>query len=129
MMYISVFGGGMSNAMPDVCMTPPFAIPAPFPNIGTNAMVIPGYFTIMINGMPELNITSMYPITNGDEAGTMGGVASGMIMGTGRCLKPSMAVFIAGIPVWCVTAMTIQNLSNAPGTTMVPGQTISLVLR
>ena len=128
-MFISTFGPGMSNAMPDVCKTPPFAIPVPYPNFGVNAMAIPGYFTIMINCMPELNITSMYAITNGDEAGAMGGVASGMIMGQGRCLLPSMAVFVAGIPVWRMTAMTIQNLSNAPGMTSVPSQTVSQVLR
>ena len=82
-MFISIFGLGMSNAMPDVCMTPPLAIPAPFPNIGTNAMAIPGYFTIMINCMPELNVNSMYAMTSGDELGTLGGVASGVIMGPG----------------------------------------------
>ena len=128
-MFISTFGPGMSNAMPDVCKTPPFAIPAPFPNLGMNAMVIPTYFTIMINGMPELNITAMYAMTNGDEAGVMGGVASGIIMGMGRPLLPSQAVFIAGIPVWRTTAITIQNLSNAPGVTSVPSQTVSVVMR
>ena len=128
-MYVSTFGTGMSNGMPDVCKTPPFAVPAPFPNIGTNAMAIPGYFTIMVNCMPELNILSMYAITNGDEAGAMGGVASQIIMGPGRCVLPSMAVFVGGAPVWRMTAMTIQNLSNAPGTTLVPSQTVSSVLR
>lgn len=128
-MFISTFGTGMSNGMPDVCMTPPFAIPAPFPNFGNNAMALPGYFTIMINCMPELNVSSMYLITNGDEGGTMGGVASGIIMGPGRCLLPSMAVFVGGVPVWRTTAMTIQNLSNAPGVTSVPSQTVSQVLR
>jgi hypothetical protein len=128
-MFVSTFGAGMSNAMPDVCMTPPLAIPAPFPNIGANAMVVPAYFTIMINCMPELNVSAMYAITSGDEAGAMGGVASGVIMGMGRCLLPSQAVFIAGIPVWRLTAMTIQNLSNAPGTTTVPSQTVKQVMR
>ena len=128
-MFISTFGPGMSNGMPDICMTPPFAIPAPFPNIASNMLVLPGYFTIMINCMPELNVSSMYLITNGDEAGTMGGVASGTIMGLGRCLLPSTAVFIAGIPVWRSTALTLQNITNAPGVTSVPSQTISQVLR
>ena len=128
-MFVSTFGIGMSNGMPDVCMTPPLAIPAPFPNFGNNAMAQPGYYTIMINCMPELNVASMYLITNGDEAGTMGGVASGVIMGPGRCTQPSMAVFVGGVPVWRTTAMTIQNLSNAPGVTSVPSQTIYQVLR
>ena len=128
-MFVSTFGPGMSNAVPDVCMTPPLAVPAPFPNIAMNAMAVPGYFTIMINCMPELNILSMYTLSSGDEAGTMGGVASGICMGPGRCLLGSMAVFVGGSPVWRQTAMTLQNLSNAPGTTTVPSQTVKQVMR
>ena len=128
-MFVMTFGPGMSTAMPDVCKTPPLAIPAPFPNIGSNAMVVPAYFTIMINCMPELNVGAMYATTNGDEAGAMGGVASGVIMGPGRCMLPSQAVFVAGVPVWRLTAMTIQNLSNAPGVTSVPSQTVKQVMR
>ena len=128
-MFVSTFGPGMSNAMPDVCKTPPLAIPAPFPNIGVNAMAIPTYFTIMINCMPELNITAMYAMTNGDEAGAMGGVASQVIMGMGRCTLPSQIVFVAGLPVWRLTALTTQNLVNAVGATMVPSQTVKQVMR
>lgn len=128
-MYVSTFGTGMSMGVPDVCMTPPFAVPAPFPNMGQNAMAVPTYFTICINAMPELNLTAMYPITNGDEAGAMGGVTSGMIMGMGRPMLGSQVCFVAGQPVWRLTAMTLQNLSNVPGTTTVPGQTVKLVLR
>ena len=128
-MMVCVFGGGMSMGMPDVCKTPPFAIPAPFPNLGNNAMVVPGYFTIMINGMPELNLASQYPVTNGDEAGAMGGVASQIIAGMGRPMLGSMSYFCGGMPAWRLTAPTIQNLSNAPGVTMVPGQFTKIVLR
>ena len=128
-MYISTFGPGMSNAMPDVCKTPPLAIPAPFPNLAPNAMAVPTYFTIMINCMPELNLGSMYAITNGDQAGTMGGVASGTIMGPGRPVKGSMVVFVGGMPSWRLMDPTIQNLTNAPGVTMVPSQTTKIVLR
>ena len=128
-MFVATFGTGMSMAPVDVCMTPPFAIPAPFPNMGNNALVLPTYFTILINAMPELTMSAMYTLTNGDEAGTLGGVASGMIMGMGRPTLPSTAVFVAGQPVWRMTAMTIQNLTNAPGTTMVPSQAVKQVMR
>ncbi|MCY3811466.1 MAG: DUF4150 domain-containing protein [Gammaproteobacteria bacterium] len=127
-MFVSTFGIGMSQAMPDVCMTPPLAIPAPFPNLGQNAMAVPTYFTILINGMPELNITAMYAITNGDEGGALGGVASGVFMGPGRPLMGSQVMFVAGLPVWRLTAPTLQNLTNAPGMTMVPSQTVKCVL-
>lgn len=116
-------------AMPDVCMTPPFAIPAPFPNMGNNAMALPAYFTIMINCMPELSIGGQYLMTNGDEAGTMGGVASGMIMGMGRPMMGSTCYFVGGMPSWRLTAVTIQNMSNAPGVSAVPSQVTKIVLR
>ena len=128
-MFVSTFGPGMSQGIPDVCKTPPFAVPAPFPNIAMNAMAIPTYFTITTNAMPELNMTAMYALSNGDEAGAMGGVASGLVMGPGRCMLGSQVVFVAGQPVWRLTAMTLQNLSNAPGVTCVPSQTVKLVLR
>ena len=128
-MFVSTFGPGMSQGIPDVCKTPPFAVPAPFPNIAMNAMAIPTYFTITTNAMPELNMTATYALSNGDEAGAMGGVASGLIMGPGRCMLGSQVVFVAGQPVWRLTAMTLQNLSNAPGLTCVPSQTVKLVLR
>ena len=128
-MMTATFGAGMAMAMPDVCMTPPFAIPAPFPNLGANAMAIPTCFTIMINGMPELTLAAQYAITNGDQAGAMGGVASGVIMGPGRPLMGSMVVFVCGQPSWRLLDPTIQNLTNAPGVTMVPSQTAKIVLR
>ena len=82
-----------------------------------------------INAMPELNITGMYATTMGDQAGVMGGVASGMFMGPGRCMLGSMSYFVAGQPTWRLTAMTLQNLTNAPGVTLVPSQFVKLVLR
>ncbi len=127
-MLVSTFAGGMSMGMPDVCKTPPFAIPAPFPNMAPNAMVVPGYFTIMITCLPELNLTSQYPVTNGDEAGAMGGVISNMIVGMGRPMMGSMVYMVGGTPSWRLTAPTLHNLANAPGTTMVPGQFIKKVL-
>lgn len=123
------FGTGMSMAVPDVCKTPPFAVPVPYPNMGNNAMAIPTYFTIMINAMPELNIGSMYAITNGDEAGAMGGVASQIIVGMGRPTLGSQMYFVGGMPSWRLTAPTIHNLANAPGITAVPGQFVKVVMR
>ena len=122
-------GLGMSMAMPDVCKTPPFAIPGPFPNIANNALVLPSYFTIMINGMPELNITGMYALTSGDEAGALGGVASQTIVGTGRPVMGSTCYFVGGSPSWRLTAPTIQNTINCPGTSLAPSQTVKIVLR
>ena len=123
------FGMGMAMGMPDVCKTPPFAIPAPFPNIGNNAMAIPTYFTIMINCMPELNTGGQYAITSGDEAGAMGGVVSQVIIGPSRPLMGSTCYCVGGMPSWRMTDPTMHNLSNAPGIGMAPSQTVKIVLR
>ena len=128
-MFTAVFGAGMAMAPADVCKTPPFAIPAPFPNLAQNAVAIPGYFTVLINGMPELNILSMHAITNGDEAGVMGGVVSQTIIGPARAVMGSMVVFIGGMPVQRTTDPTLQNLANAPGFNTVPGQFLRIALR
>lgn len=129
MTMVMTFGAGMSMATPDVCKTPPLAVPAPFPNIGSNAMAVPAYFTLTINAMPELNLAGMYAITSGDETGAMGGVVSQVIAGPGRAVMGSQCVFIGGMPAWLLTRPTIQNLANAPGVTTVPGQTVKSVLR
>ena len=128
-MMVMTFGMGMSMGMPDTCKTPPLAIPAPFPNLANNAMCIPGYFTILINAMPELNLASMYAITNGDEAGAMGGVVSQIIMGPGQTVMGSTMYFVGGMPAWRLTAPTMHNMMNAPGVTMVPSQVTVMVLR
>lgn len=120
------FGAGMSMGMPDVCKMPPFALPAPFPNMAMNATVVPSYFTIMINGQPELNITAMHALTNGDEAGAMGGVVSGVIMGPARCMLGSVRYFVGGAPSWRCLSPTMHNMINAPGATMAPSQ-LSLI--
>jgi hypothetical protein len=128
-MFVMTIGIGMSNGMPDVCKTPPLAVPAPFPNLAMNAMAVPTYFTIMINGMPELNGTATHPTTNGDEAGALGGVASGTIMGPATCTLMSLCVFVCGVGVWRLTAVTVQNGINAPGVTSVPSQSVKQVMR
>ena len=122
-------GMGMSMAMPDVCKTPPFAIPAPFPNISMNAMAVPAYYTIMINMMPELNLGGMCAASSGDEGGTMGGVVSQIIMGPCRPIMGSMCYFVGGMPLWLLTRPTLQNMMNSAGISMVPSQTCKQVMR
>lgn len=127
MAQVQTFATGGATAAPDVTLVPP-GIPTPFPNIGMNATAIPTYFTIMIECKPELNIMGTIAVTNGDEAGAMGGVASGTIVGPARAVKGSIKVFLAGAPVWRTTDPTIQNLTNAPGVTSIPSQVVKNVL-
>ena len=122
------FGAGASTAQPDVCKTPPFDVPTPYVNVASNSMAVPTYYTIMIQGQPELNLGGTYSITNGDEAGASGGVLSGTFSASGKPLMGSMIYYVGGMPSWRVTAPTIQNLNNSSGTSNVPSQTIKMVM-
>src|SRR6476620_8050829 len=71
--------GGISTAtIPDVCKTPSPAgpVPIPYPNIAQSAMLAKGTTTVKADGMMAAINGSEFSISNGDEAGTAGGVAS-----------------------------------------------------
>ncbi len=118
---------GMCIAPIDVCKVPappiPF-IPTPFPNIAQTAMAVPTQFKHFIMMMPSHNLSTMIPLTNGDQAGVMGGLISSTIMGPSRCLMGSMKVLIGGLPATKMLSPTLHNAINAPGgQVLAPSQT------
>lgn len=121
------FGPGSSIGQPDVCNVPP-GIPTPFPNSANNAQAVPSYYTVMIQGQPELNMGAVYSATVGDEAGAMGGVVSGTFCGTGQFMQGSMVYNVGGMPSVRTTAPTLHNNGNCPGSAQVPSQTIKFVM-
>ena len=120
--------GGLS-AMLDMCKTPPLAVPAPFPNMAMNAVVVPTYFTVMILGMPWLTVGATWTVSIGDEAGSMGGVVSQVISGPGRPVIGSVSHMVGGMPSFRTLDATLQNLANAPGTATIPSQTFVTIMR
>lgn len=123
------FGPGSTIATPDTCMTPPLAIPAPFPNLAVNSTAVPSQYTIMINGQPVLTTAANNPTTSGDEAGTLGGVVSGIIKGPAMVVMGSMAYVVGGTPAARNLDPTMQNMSNGGGAHSVPSQTVVTVMR
>ena len=74
---------GISNAtIPDVCKTPSPGgpIPVPYPNIARQSSLRGGTTTVKANGQMIAVKGSQYGSSNGDEAGTAGGVKSGVNM-------------------------------------------------
>lgn len=126
-------GNGTSMANPDVCLTPDpvlgTPVPVVYPNVASNSTAVPNYYTIMIDGSPQLNTASMNATTSGDEAGVYGGVTSGTIMGPCRPVSGSSVNYVGGMPVWLLTKTTTQNVNNASGITSVPSQNFITVLR
>ena len=127
-MNVQTFGAGNAMGTPDVCKTPPFAIPAPFPNLAANATAVPAQFRIMINGQPILNVASMISLSSGDEGGTMGGVVSQVVMGPCNAVMGSMRYMVGGTPAQRCLDPTTHNAGNTVGANTVPSQVIVTVL-
>jgi hypothetical protein len=122
---------GQCMAMPDVCQTPaPPAppIPVPYPNIGLPMMGNPTTLKVLICGMPALTKSSKITITNGDQAGAVGGVVSGKIMGPAEFINGSMKVKLEGNPAVRLADPTKQNDGNTVGAVLAPSQAKVMVM-
>lgn len=134
-MFANCQMGGMNMATPDVCKTPspPGApVPIPYPNIAQGATANPGTAAkkVLISGAPAHTLQTTIPMSNGDNAGVVGGVMSGMIMGPSRHLMGATNVLIGGNPATKMTDQTGQNGSsqNVPGSTIAPAQTKVMIM-
>jgi len=117
-------GAGSSLNFPDVCKTPapplPF-MPVPYPDMGLNMQAAPFSPNVMVGFMPATNMGTMKVMTNGDEAGAMGGLLTGAIKGPGRTTMGNPIVFISGLPAESLLTPTSGNNMNAPlGVQLVP---------
>ena len=136
-MFANCSLGGMGMAFPDVCLTPiptpagPIPTPIPYPNMATSITAIPPtanmrHFTSF---MPTHNMATTIPMSMGDTAGCMpGGVASAMMMGPARNIMGSVKTFTQCLPITKTFDPTLQNLTNAPGLSLVPCQFKVLIM-
>ncbi|HUA65092.1 MAG TPA: DUF4150 domain-containing protein [Alphaproteobacteria bacterium] len=124
---------GQCFGFPDVCKTPaPPAppIPVPYPNIGMAAQATKTSTKVKIVGMVAIIETSEIKASQGDEAGTVGGVVSGKNMDKIVFKKGSSVVLIEGKGCCYLTGMTTHNGANAnmpAGNQISPSQTQVLV--
>lgn len=130
-MFVNTQMAGLDVAFPDVCLTPagPAVVPVPYPDIAAGNMAVPAVYNVLIMGAPTHTLSSVVPMTNGDNAGLATGVASGTVMGPSRHLMGSTNLLIGGMPATKVTSPTLQNSTNAPGVRVVPSQVKVLSLR
>ncbi|VAW76603.1 hypothetical protein MNBD_GAMMA15-454 [hydrothermal vent metagenome] len=121
---------GMDMGFPDVCLTPTPAgpVPIPYPNIAAGPMAVPPVPNILFMGTPAHNMSTVVPMTNGDNAGVATGVASGMVMGPSRHLTAAFTMLVGGMPATRMTSMALQNSTNCPGARLVPSQVKVLIL-
>lgn len=84
--------------VPDVCKTPSPAgpVPIPYPNIARSSTLSNGTTTVKADGNMAANKGSEYASSNGDEAGTAGGVKSSVNMKAAKWITYSMDVKMDG---------------------------------
>jgi hypothetical protein len=132
-MFANTQMGGMAFAFPDVCKTPTPAgpVPIPYPNMALGMTRVPPCFKVFMGGTPAHNMNTIGTISNGDNPGVVGGVASQMVMGPDRHLMGAFPVLLQGMPATKMTNMTGQNgmSLNVPGATLVPSQFKVLILK
>lgn len=109
---------------PDTCNTvvATAVVPIPYPNIGTGSSAVPAQYSCYTMCCIEHNFACITSFTSGDEAGVSMGVASGTIVSISYHITCSVRVFIGGVPAVRWLDATIQNTSNAPGSTLVAAQ-------
>jgi carboxyl-terminal processing protease len=116
-------GVGMNIGFPDVCLTPPAAVPVPYPNFAMNVLAAPFVPNVLISMMPALNLASKIVMTTGDEPGVMGPWIK--LMGAYTMGNPVVSVGgLPGINLLCPT--TGNNMNNALGAVLVPSITTVL---
>ena len=113
----------MNFGFPDVCLEGP--VPIPFPNISETVEALPSAPNILVEFTPIQTMMSWVIMSEGDVGL---GVASGMCMGPTIPLTGSFTVLSEAMPTTRLTSMNLQNLSNCPGMSLVPGQFTFLLL-
>lgn len=106
-------GGTVTATVPDVCKTPPNAVPVPFPNIARAADLTGGTTTVFVDGNNmAAHSASRFAKSSGDEPGTLGGVVSGVNMGDASWISYSMDVFLEGLNACRLTDKMLLNHGN-----------------
>ena len=107
---------GQAMFMPDVCITPaaPSPIPIPYPNIAMSSDADKGAKNVTVDGNPILVEGSTFSRSSGDEAGTNGGVMSGVNMKEAEFLMASFDVFAENKGVARALDLMLGNKKNTP---------------
>jgi hypothetical protein len=92
-------------------------------------MGVPAAYNVLFSCAPAHNLGTTVPLTNGDNAGVMMGVASGTAMGPEKPLTAAFTCLVGGMPVTRMTMSSISNSTNCPtNVRLTPSQTKVLIL-
>ncbi len=106
----------------DVCKTPmgSAVVPIPYVNVARSADVANGSATVTMDDNPIMLKDSVFSRSSGDEAGSLGGVASGVTGGKAKFVNFSSNVFVEGRPVCRRLDLMVSNLAGTGNTPPAP---------
>ena len=103
---------GISQIFPDVCKTPaPPAppVPIPYPNIAKSSDAADTAATVKADGQNIMIKKSIFSMSTGDEAGSIGGVVSNCVKGKAQFIVYSFDIKAEGQNVPRLNDMMKQN--------------------
>lgn len=109
--------GVATAAAPDVCKTPTPGgpVPVPYSNVAFSRDLVDGSVTVSADGESIALKDSAFATSTGDEAGSLGGVLSGVFKGKAKFVTYSMDVKVEGRNAARLTDQMTMN-GNAPNT-------------
>jgi hypothetical protein len=119
--------GGLSTAtIPDVCKTPSPGgpVPVPYPNIAQIITLSNGTSTVKTDKIMGANKGSKFDLSNGDNAGTLGGVKSNVFMKEATWILYSFDVKMDGKNACRLTDKMFHNQENAANLAGYIGQVV-----
>lgn len=110
--------GGTVVTSPDVCNTQigGAVVPIPYVNIANSSDTAQGSSTVTMDGHPVMIRSSVFSTSSGDEAGKVGGVASGVTRGRAKFVTTSNDVLVNGQPIGRRCDLMVSNLSVSGNT-------------
>lgn len=102
----------------DICNTPMgnAVVPIPYTNVAHSLDLAGGSETVFFDGNPIMLKDSVFSRSSGDEAGSLGGVSSGVTGGKARFVNYSNNVFVEGKPVCRRLDPMVSNISGSANT-------------
>jgi hypothetical protein len=113
---------GVATAFPDTCKTPSPAgpVPIPYPNVAMSTNTAQGSTKVKMDGNPIMLQNSVFSTSTGDEAGSAGGVVSGLIKGKAQFVCFSFDVMVESKSVPRLADPMVQNVGGSPNTPPMP---------
>lgn len=105
--------GISQNTLPDVCKTPPYSVPIPYPNVAFSKDLVQGTHSVSADGGNMIaHNQSNFASSIMDEPGSSGGIVSNVNRSKAEWISHSFDIFFEGNPACRLTDKMFMNKKN-----------------